>query len=342
MMLRVWGKPGGSRTSRALRRGRRFALLALGVAILAALGAGAAAAAAQPVVYGIGDQKVGMFTDPRFAKLGLGHARRVVAWDAFEVGWQRRELKRWMNAAQAAGVEPLIAFTRSRREGRERVLPSPQRLARTFREFRRRYRWVDHYTPWNEANHCSQPTCRNPRMAARYYNMMRARCRRCTIVAADVLDQPNMVSWLREFRRHTRGDPRIWGLHNYLDVNRFRMSGTQAMLRAVRGEIWITEVGGIVKRRASRAGATRIRLGESAAHAAQAMRWLFRVTRVSPRIKRVYVYHWNGSRDPSENWDSGLIAPDGKPRPAFWIFRRQLRAERRHGRAAPAISRTAR
>jgi hypothetical protein len=313
------------------------------VALLAALTLLAAvtrpAEAATHVVYGMGDQKAGMFTDPHFSSLGLGHARRVVAWDALNIRWQRRELDHWMSAAQAAGVEPLIAFTRSRRDRLKKFLPTPQRLAQTFRKFRRRYRWVTHYTPWNEANHCSQPTCEHPRTAARYYNMMRARCRRCTIVAADVLDQPNMVPWLREFRRHAHGEPRLWGLHNYLDVNRFRTSGTKAMLSAVRGQIWITEVGGIVSRRSSRPGVKRLRLGESATHAAQAMRWLFRLARVSPRIRRVYVYHWDGTRDPAQTWDSGLIAPNGKPRPAFWIFRRQLRAERRHGRAAPAVNR---
>ena len=69
------------------------------------------------------------------------------------------------------------------------------------------------------------------------------------------------------------------------------------------------------------------------------MRWLFRVARISPRIRRVYVYHWNSSRNPADTWDSGLIAPNGQPRPAFWIFRRQLRSERRLGRAAPAVVR---
>ena len=40
----------------------------------------------------------------------------------------------------------------------------------------------------------------------------------------------------------------IWGLHNYIDANRFRTRGTKALLQAVKGDIWFTETGGLVKR----------------------------------------------------------------------------------------------
>jgi hypothetical protein len=41
-----------------------------------------------------------------------------------------------------------------------------------------------------------------------------------------------MVGWVRAFRRTARKDKPIWGLHNYIDANRFRTSGTRALLRA--------------------------------------------------------------------------------------------------------------
>ncbi|MDP9400277.1 MAG: hypothetical protein M3P39_04885 [Actinomycetota bacterium] len=41
------------------------------------------------------------------------------------------------------------------------------------------------------------------------------------IVALDVLDQPGFERYLTVFRR-TATRPRIFGLHNYLDVNNFR------------------------------------------------------------------------------------------------------------------------
>ena len=45
-----------------------------------------------------------------------------------------------------------------------------------------------------------------------------------------------------------RGRRLIWGLHNYIDANRFRTTGTRSLLRAVPGEVWFTETGGLVVR----------------------------------------------------------------------------------------------
>jgi hypothetical protein len=308
----------------------RCALAALAV-VLAVL---AVPTGSHALVVGVGDQKAEMFGDARFERLEIKHVRRAVPWDALNIAWQRQELDAWMSAAHAAGAKPLIAFTRSRRPALKRFLPSTERLMHTFRRFRRRYRWVTDYTPWNEANHCSQPTCLHPRAVARYYDMMVARCPRCTIVAADVLDVPNMVPWLREFQRSVHHEPRVWGLHNYLDANKFRTTGTRAMLATVTGEIWFTEVGGIVSRRFRNPGP--IRATDSVTHAADAIRWLFRVAQLSPRIRRVYVYHWNGERGPGVRWDSGLIGADGRPRPAYWVLKRELRSLRKR-RAAAAL-----
>jgi hypothetical protein len=298
--------------------------------LLALVGMSASAAQARLIV-GIGDQKTEMFSDPRFARLRIHHARLVVPWDALNVTWQRAEVDAWMQAARDAHVQPLIAFTRSRRARLMRFRPSVARFARTFRKFRRRYPWARVFTPWNEANHCSQPTCRHPRAAAEYYDEMRRQCPRCTIVAADVLDAPNMVAWLRAFRRHVHGRPRLWGLHNYLDVNRFRTSGTRAMLATVPGRVWITEVGGIVSRR-PRNPRNAAHLAGSPRHAAEATRWMFHLARLSPRIGRLYVYHWNSLRGPRERWDSGLIDARGRPRPAYRVFVREVYATRRRGR----------
>ena len=45
------------------------------------------------------------------------------------------------------------------------------------------------YAPWNEINHFTQPTFRNPKVAARFTDIARRNCRGCTIVVADILDQ---------------------------------------------------------------------------------------------------------------------------------------------------------
>ena len=104
-------------------------------------------------------------------------------------------------------------------------------------------------SPWNEANHRSQPTFKNPKRAAQYYNVVRKNCRGCKIVAADVIDEVNMERWLKVFKK-TAKKPRIWGLHNYRDTNKRkgqRLGGTKRLLKAVKGKVWLTETGGIVK-----------------------------------------------------------------------------------------------
>ena len=185
---------------------------------------------------------------------------------------------------------------------------------------RARHPWVRNFATWNEANHCGEPTCHRPRLVAAYYRVLRTECPSCTVLAAEVLDQPNMVSWVKEFRRHSRVEPRYWGLHNYLDANRFRTASTSALLAATKGQIWFTETGGIV----GRANKSRVKFEQSPSHAAKATRWLFdRLVPLSPRITRVYLYHWNAERR-RDTWDSALIDPYGRARPALRVLQARV------------------
>ena len=128
-------------------------------------------------------------------------------------------------------------------------LPTTAQFDRAFRAFRARWPWIRTLSVWNEENHRSQPTFRYPEQAARYFNVVKKRCRGCRIVAADVIDDPNMIRWITRFRTVARG-PRLWGLHNYRDSNPRRgqrYGGTKLLVRTVPGKIWLTETGGIVK-----------------------------------------------------------------------------------------------
>jgi hypothetical protein len=297
-------------------RRRASICAALAAALLALPGS---AAATNPVV-GIGEQYPGIFTDPHFQDLGVRDVRLAVGWDALHVRWQREQLDNYMFEAADAGARVLLSFSRSRTHSRRKMLPSVRRFRREFLAFRARYPQVKSFVTWNEANHCSQPLCHKPKLAARYYDAIRAACTACTIVAADVLDDRNMPAWVEAFHREARGRKRIWGLHNYLDANRFRTTGTRALLDAVPGEIWFTETGGVVKRR----NLSRVRFRESASHAAKATRWVFRLARLSPRIKRIYFYHWAPAPEIDWTWDSALIDHLGRPRPALRVLENWL------------------
>jgi len=124
--------------------------------------------------------------------------------------------------------------------------PSRAAYGAAVRRFVARFPQVRTYTTWNEANHVSQPTASRPELVAGYYGQLRAACPGCTVVAGDVLDSGAFVRWIERFRAATTPSPRLWGLHNYSDVTYGRTSGTDAMLAAVPGRLWIEETGGIV------------------------------------------------------------------------------------------------
>jgi hypothetical protein len=297
----------------------RRSLILAAVALAALAAAVTAPAARAAVVVGIADQKTAMFTDPRFTDLGITHARIQVPWDVMTQPAQVQELDTWLQAAKAAGVQPLISIGHSRVS--RRTLPSPSRYKYEFRRFRQKWPWVTTFAAWNEANHCGEPTCHRPRLVGAYWKALKRECPSCTILAAELLDMPNMVSWVREFRRYVRTEPGVWGLHNYVDANRFRTTGTRRLLRAVKGDVWLTEVGGLVYRRnRPKTGKNQVRLRESPSHAARATEWLLdRLLPMSSRLRRVYIYQWNAStlRD---SWDSALITPGGSSRPAFRVL----------------------
>ena len=279
---------------------------------------------------GISEQKVGLWQDPRFAQLGVEQVRLLVYYDLILKGDFSR-YDQWMNTAHARGADVLLTINQHS-SGSTTRLPTLAQYRRVVRRLRARYPWVTTMAAWNEANHKAQPLFRKPRRAAQFYNAMREECRGCKVVAADVLDAGNMLSWVAKFKRHAKR-PRIWGLHSYGDANRFRPLGATAtgqLLRAVKGELWLTETGGIVR------FSTRYRGGRSGeARAARATARTFAIARRNARVKRVYLYHWVADRR-FVTWDSGFVAADGRARPALDVLRRELNRQRRRA-AQPAV-----
>jgi hypothetical protein len=303
---------------------RRVLLLAT---VLAAVVAAPAPAAPRPAaipIIGIGEQNPDMFSSRHFQALDVKHVRVITAWDSLRHRWSREYLDWYMHAAHAAGVRVLLGFGHARSKKRKvrRRVPGVREFTKEFLKYKKRYPWVKDWLTWNEANHCGEPTCHRPRRVARFFNNIRHNCYGCNVVAADVLDTPTMPEWVRKFQRTARDDKVIWGLHNYIDANRFRTSGTKALLKAApRGQIWFTETGGLVVRR----NKSRIAFPGNKRHQAKATRQVFRLARLSPRVRRIYFYHWqpSGARLPS--WDSALVDPRGKPRPAYKVVRSFIR-----------------
>jgi hypothetical protein len=277
---------------------------------------------------GIGDQKPQMFDNPSFQALKIKRIRYLVPYDWYKNQGNENEVIGFMNRARTAGADVFVHFTarrgcfRSGRYSRSKVCRAPSVKAYTsaFKRFRREYPFVRTFGVWNEANHVSQPIARNPKRAAQYFLAARKACGRCTLVAADVLDVSNMRSWLRTFLRHARGKARIFGLHNYQDVNRRTSSGTRQLLDTVPGQVWLTETGGILKflpsfkRNFSRQAARTKYMFQLA------NRYKVRRAGLRSKITRLYNYQWTGASSRAR-FDAGLSNPNGSVRKAYRTFK---------------------
>jgi hypothetical protein len=301
--------PSFTTCSRALVAKAAAALL---VALLAA-GVISAPANARAVV-GIGENSYRMFLDKRFQQLGVRTVRVMIPYDYESSRFDQARFEPYLMFARTQHKDVLVHFGRSDRRGGLRKLPSVRAYRKAVAAFAKAHPWVTNYGVWNEANHPSQPTYRNPRRAAQFATALhRAVPAAKHIVVLDALDDRRMSSYTREFRRYYRQRSRkdVWGLHNYNDANVSHSPRyTHAYLRLVPGKVWITETGGIVSAQHHRYGV------RSAAKATAAA---LRIAKVSRRVQRVYFYHW--IRNSRNFWDSAFIGATGKPRPAYRIFK---------------------
>jgi hypothetical protein len=277
---------------------------------------------------GLSEQNAATFDQPLWQGLKLKRVRYIVPWDYYK-GDGTAEGTSFMSAARAHKQEVLVMFTARRgcySKGKYSKssacrAPSKKTYTTAFKKFKAAYPWVKTYAPWNEANHVSQPTAKSPKRAADYYAALKANCKGCTVLGADVLDQSNVTTWLRSFIKSSKNKARVWGLHNYKDVNRKQSKGLTNVLRTVPGQVWLTETGGIT---------TFVSSGfkTSASRAASATKYMFQLADrfdstkkgYKSKLTRIYVYRWWG--EPDGTFDSGLVNPDGSPRPAFEQFKK--------------------
>jgi hypothetical protein len=303
----------------------RYRLILPLALLLAALVAVPAAQA--KVRVGLSEQNPTVFDQSNWAKLKLKRVRYIVSWDYARSASEHAEVRHFMNTARAYGQEVLVTFNahrgcfNGRRYNKRRKAckaPSSKRYKAAVKAFRKEFPSTRVFAPWNEVNHVSQPTYRKPKLAARYYKALKSACKRCKVMAADVLDSSNVKSYLRAFQRATKGKGRIWGLHNYKDVNRRQSTGVRNVSSVTRGEIWLTETGGFVQFKGSRG------FNYSLKRAASRTKYMFKLARRYKRVKRLYNYRWFGEAR-SARFDAGLVNPDGSERPGLKQFRRSIR-----------------
>jgi hypothetical protein len=301
----------------------RFRILFLIAALLTALLA-VPAAQAKPRV-GLSEQNPAVFDSASFKPLKLKRARYIVSWDWAKAAGERAEVTTFMSRAHAAKQDVLVEFNSHRgcfvnnryKKTKACKAPSVSAYKKAVKGFRKQFPYAKTFAPWNEVNHVSQPTYKSPKLAVKYWKAMKSVCKKCTVLAADLLDQRNIDSYLARFQKASKRKGRIWGLHNYNDVNRHSSKGIRRVLAVTKGQLWLTETGGLVQFKTSG-------FKYSPTRAAKATKYLFKLAKSYKRIKRVYVYRWFGAPK-KERFDSGLVGPNGETRPGLKQFKKSIK-----------------
>ena len=210
-------------------------------------------------------------------------------------------------------------------------MPSTEEeMKKALKAFKKRFPRGREINTWNEVNRCQKGTrtegqprgictgAKGAKLLNTYYGVTRAVFKGATIIPLDVLDENNpapALRYIKAFKKIARPAPRVWGLHNYSDTNRLSSSRTKRLIAAIGGkpDVWLLETGGQLKLGANVAGPAR---------AAKALRCTFKIAK-NPRIKRAYIYQFNGAA-PTAPFDAGLIGPDGvTKRPGYTIVQRR-------------------
>jgi hypothetical protein len=307
-------------------RARLIAALAV-LVVATAVGTGIARGA---VMTGISDESSAFMSEQLFTALDVTHVRLVMPWDAALTGgpWGG-----WLRSAHAAGLDVLVALEHDswmRCPGLPCFAPTAAEYRTALRSLLVEYPWVRALEPWNEPNSRTQPTFTKPQLAAGYWNAAAALCPSCTLVAGDMLDDAELDPYLQRYHAALDRAPAVWGLHDYYDATYFTTTGADTMLARTSGELWMTETGGVVSHGAIQGN----ELG-----AAASAGWVYGTAAARPRITRLYMYQWRGN--PLLGFDSGLLNPDGTPRPAYYVVAAHTRPSPRAPRMTAASVRLA-
>jgi hypothetical protein len=319
----------------------RFTILA---ACVLALALPSTASAAFKV--GISENEPSMFSDPLFQSAGFKMARVIVGYDVANdpSSPDYGRLSQYLASAQASGVEVLVSFQHTRGDSSKCdqkknfgkgicKLPSQKAYESALKRFFAAFPTAKLISPWNEVNHFTQPTSRSAASAAKFTNTAAKLCKTCKIVAIDALDQADdpaakspkftkTAKYISTFRKYLKVPRNICGIHNYSDVNRFRSTGTSALMKALGcKEYWLTETGGLYDFGSFWSKKTYKGCSKASSCQLKATKYMFTQAKKNKKIKRLYVYTWFGAVTP--RFDAGLVA-NGQARPALTEIKKYL------------------
>jgi hypothetical protein len=285
--------------------------------------------AASSYLTGISNETPRMFANPLWQQLNTKIVRYVVPYDAVAHSYSLDQAIVFIHDAEATHQQVLVAFYHS--EYTPTKLPSVGSYQRDVQKFVKLFPNVRQYESWDESNRGNVPrlfSSPSAAAAAQYYQALLRVCKGCTAIGLDILDAQYIGPTLeyisafkREIYRLETVMPRIWGLHNYSDVNRLEGWRTSDLVRALGGQVWLTETGGLVQF----GGAFPNKHGSGLKRAAKVLKFIFAVAGTHPQIKRMYIYDWTGGTS-STRFDAGLTNAHEQPRAGYVVVCRQLHA----------------
>lgn len=301
--------------------------------LLAVLSLAAAPSGASAASFGISDQQASTFTNPLYKPLKLKLARYIAPYDVVDDSTQLERFQAWYSAAVRAKQTMFVSFEHSRTAGKQQTLPTKGQYSTAMRKFKRKFPKVREVNTWNEVNRCQkgsdtegQPRgiCKGTKGAKllnTYYGVSRSvfKGSKFKIVPLNVLDEKNVkpaLNYIKAFKKIAKPRPKIWGVQNYSDTNRFSQTRTKQIIRAIgKGDVWLLETGGQLKL------GSKV-FGEKVA--AKALKCTFKIAK-NKRIKRAYIYQFNGDV-PSARFDAGLINVNGTKRLGYDVVRKRTAA----------------
>ena len=306
--------------------------LPLLLAAIVVLALPASALAKVNVAVGIGDQQAKMFDFSSFKALGIKKVRYFIPWDAASKPEELQKADTFVKAANGAGAHVLMHISTNNLQAKKAKLPTLKEYKLGIGGLIAKFKpmGVREWGAWNEANHVTQPTYKNPKAAADFYKAMKQQCTGCTIVALDVLDQKGVESYIKKWLAAAGSSGKsasVIGIHNYSEVNRRikkgtnRYPGTARIIKAVRtknkkAKFWYTETGGVVNFGRS--------FPCSKTRPVSRTKFLFGlVNKYKKDVGRLYNYNFTGAD--CDGFDAGLTNADGSARPAYKEFKKQLK-----------------
>ncbi|MBJ7471457.1 MAG: hypothetical protein JHD16_09145 [Solirubrobacteraceae bacterium] len=306
---------------------QRLRILLLPLLAILTLGATAssASAAKSSIRVGIGDQSVNMFNEQAWKDLKMKTTRYFIPWNALSTAdtFQRDRAIQYVTAARANGVSVLLHVSTDDFTPKKAKLPSVSAYTAEVKKMVALFRplGVKEWGVWNEANHSTQPTYKDPKRAAQFFRAMYTVVgSKDKIVALDVLDQGGVEKYQARFYAALtptyRKRAKIVGIHNYGDVNRNRSTFTRNIIKTSKKynrstRFWFTETGGLVEFGKS--------FKCSTSRAASRTKNVFKLAKQfkSQGLDRILLYNYYGSGCGKTRFDAGLVGPDGQTRAGY-------------------------